>query len=76
MTTILMNYVSIAMDYFNSKIKKKLPMKYLGGEEGIVAIEYGLIAAAIAVAIAVTVWLIGDKVETIFNAIDNALVPR
>ena len=74
MTTVVMNYVSIAMTYFNSKFKTKWPVKYLGGEEGIVAIEYALIAAAIAVAIAVIVWAIGDKVETIFNEIDSALV--
>jgi len=73
MTTIVMNYVSIAMNYFNSKFKTKWPVKYLGGEEGIVAIEYGLIAAAIAVAIAITVWAIGGKVETIFEAINTAL---
>ena len=73
MITILMNYLSIAMNHFNNKFKTKWPVKYLGGEEGIVAIEYGLIAAAIAVAIAIIVWAIGDKIESIFEAINGAL---
>jgi pilus assembly protein Flp/PilA len=51
---------------------KKL-MKYLKEEEGIVAIEYGLIAAAIAVAISLIVWQIGDQIVVIFTAIYNAL---
>ena len=73
MTTIVMNYVSIAMNYFNNKLRTKWPVKYLRGEEGIVAIEYALIAAAIAVAIAIIVWAIGAKVTNIFHLINNAL---
>jgi len=49
-------------------------IRFLREEDGIVAIEYGLIAAAIAVAIALIVWGIGDKVVAIFEAIDAALV--
>jgi pilus assembly protein Flp/PilA len=51
---------------------KKL-MKYLKEEEGIVAIEYGLIAAAIAVAISLIVWQIGDQIVVIFESIRDAL---
>jgi Flp pilus assembly pilin Flp len=60
------------INYFN-KLKTKGLMKPLGNEEGIVAIEYGLIAAAIAVAIYVTVWAIGDRLVVLFGQILTAL---
>lgn len=41
-------------------VMTKLVMDYIRGEDGATAIEYGLIASAIAVAIIVTVFLIGD----------------
>jgi pilus assembly protein Flp/PilA len=47
---------------------KKL-MNYLKEEEGIVAIEYGLIAAGIAVAISAAVLLIGGQLVTLFTEI-------
>ena len=48
-------------------------LKFLKDEEGIVAIEYGLIAAGIAIAIAGTVLLIGTELKTVFNDILKAL---
>ncbi|PZP55915.1 MAG: Flp family type IVb pilin [Micavibrio aeruginosavorus] len=42
-------------------------------EEGATAIEYGLIAAAIALAIAGVVFTLGGKVETTFTEIDAAM---
>ncbi len=42
-------------------------------EEGATAIEYGLIAAAIALAIAGVVFTLGDKVEQTFTDIDAAM---
>ena len=53
--------------------KMKEFIRFLREEDGIVAIEYGLIAAAIAVAIATTVWAIGGKVSGIFDDINTAL---
>ena len=73
MTTIVMNYVSIAMDYFNSKIKKKWFVKYLGGEEGIVIIEYVLIGALIAVALIAAFRLLKIDIEAILTKIRLAL---
>ena len=73
MTTILMNYLSIAMNYFNSKFKTKWPVKYLGGEEGIVIIEYVLISALIAVALIVAFGLLKDAIAAILQRIIDAL---
>lgn len=51
---------------------KKL-MKYFKEEEGLVAIEYALIAFLIAVFIAGTVALLGQQIVAIFNQIIGAL---
>lgn len=42
-------------------------------EEGVTAIEYGLIAALIAVVIIVAVTAVGTNLEVIFNTIAGAL---
>ncbi len=42
---------------------------FLRAEEGVTAIEYGLIAAMIAVAIIVAVGLIGTQLDTLFRKI-------
>jgi len=72
MTTIVMNYISMAMNYFR-KLKTKSPMNYLANEDGLVAIEYGLIAALVAVAIIVTVTALGDELNSIFTYITAQL---
>lgn len=46
---------------------------YLNDESGATAIEYGLIAAGIAVAIAVTVGLVGDELVTMFESVETEL---
>ena len=46
---------------------------YLKDEDGATAIEYGLIAAGIAVAIAVVVGLIGDELLTMFTSVQDEL---
>ena len=47
--------------------------QFIRNEKGATAIEYGLIAAGIAVAIAVVVVLVGSKLNTVFNSVANAL---
>ena len=47
--------------------------KLLIDSEGATAIEYGLIAAGIAVAIAVVVFTVGDKLEAMFTGIASKL---
>jgi len=47
--------------------------RFLKGESGATAIEYGLIAALIAVAIITTVGLIGDNLDTTFTTINTKL---
>jgi len=42
-------------------------------ESGATAIEYGLIAAGIAIVIIVAVGLIGNSLENTFNSVANAL---
>lgn len=48
--------------------------QFLQDEEGVTAIEYGLIAALIAVVIIVSVGLVGTKLDGIFNYIQGKLV--
>lgn len=47
--------------------------RFLRDEEGVTAIEYGLIASLIAVVIIVAVTSVGDNLKTVFNAIATAL---
>ncbi len=42
-------------------------------ESGATAIEYGLIAAGIAIAIITAVGLVGDNLDTLFNDVANNL---
>ncbi|HYM31456.1 MAG TPA: Flp family type IVb pilin [Candidatus Cybelea sp.] len=44
-----------------------------GDKEGVTAIEYGLIAGAIAVAIIGTVVTLGSDIKNMFTAVGNAL---
>ncbi len=50
-------------------------MSFLKDEEGATAIEYGLIAALISIAIVVAVTAVGDQLSTTFTAVDTALTP-
>ena len=47
---------------------------FIEKDEGVTAIEYGLIAALIAVVIILAVTLVGTQLEITFNAISAALV--
>ncbi len=47
---------------------------FLADEHGATAIEYGLLASLIAVAIIVPVTAVGDQLEIVFNAVKAALV--
>jgi pilus assembly protein Flp/PilA len=47
--------------------------KFLKKEEGVTAIEYGLIAAGIGVAIAAIVFTVGDSLNTLFTTVSNCL---
>lgn len=50
--------------------------RFLKDEDGVTAIEYGLIAALIAVAIIAAVGLIGGNLSTIFNHIADQLTTK
>ncbi len=52
---------------------KKFIMSFLKDEDGVTAIEYGLIAALIAVVIIVAVSAIGVSLNGIFNTISAKL---
>lgn len=47
--------------------------RFIRNEDGATAIEYGLIAAGIAVAIIVTVQGLGTQLNTTFTSVSNAL---
>jgi pilus assembly protein Flp/PilA len=64
--------------YYSRKRRSFSPMlttfrQFLRDESGATAIEYGLIAAGIAVAIIVTVKGIGPKLNTTFTSISSQL---
>jgi len=46
---------------------------YLRDDEGATAIEYGLMAAAIALSIVALVFVLGDRIEGGFQGIDDEL---
>ena len=48
--------------------------KFIREEEGVTAIEYGLIAALIAVVIIASVTIVGTQLTNVFTAISDALV--
>ncbi len=51
--------------------------KFASDEEGVTAVEYGLIAALIAVAVVVTVAAVGTQLNTLFGKIKDCLtIPR
>lgn len=52
---------------------KALINKFLKDEDGATAIEYGLIAALIAVAIITAVTAVGDNLDTTFSEVASAL---
>jgi pilus assembly protein Flp/PilA len=47
--------------------------RFLKGEEGVTAIEYGLIAALIAVVIVTAVTTVGTKLSSTFTTVGNKL---
>ena len=51
---------------------KKL-IRFFKDEEGATAVEYGLMVAGIAIAIIVTVFLIGTRLNTLFNSVLDCL---
>ncbi len=57
---------------YSSAVEK---LRALKDESGATAIEYGLIAAGIAVAIIVAVGLLGDELAILFNSIASEIAP-
>ena len=51
----------------------KLIVRFVKNEDGATAIEYGLIAAGISVAIIAVVQGVGSKLNTTFTSVSNAL---
>jgi len=51
----------------------KLVQKFVRDEEAVTAIEYGLIAALIAVVIIASVTLVGNGLNNVFNSISGSL---
>ena len=47
--------------------------RFIREEEGVTAIEYGLIAALIAIVIAAAVILVGNELKIVFTKISNCL---
>ena len=47
--------------------------RFFKEEEGVTAIEYGLIAAGIAIAIVGIVYTVGGKLSSVFNSVSTCL---
>jgi pilus assembly protein Flp/PilA len=58
---------------FKEQVMKSLVTRFVKDESGATAIEYGLIAAGISVAIIVVVQGLGTKLNTTFTSVQNAL---
>jgi pilus assembly protein Flp/PilA len=54
---------------------KNLVSRFAKDESGTTAIEYGLIAAGISIAIIATVQLVGTDLNVVFNKVATALNP-
>lgn len=52
---------------------KKLFAAYMANEDGATAIEYGLIAAGIALAIVISVFAFGDSLDDTFNNMTSSM---
>ncbi len=55
---------------------KKLVLRFLKEDSGATAIEYGLIAAGISVAIIATVNALGTQLNNTFTSVTNALAAQ
>ncbi len=55
---------------------KKLFVRFARDESGATAIEYGLIAAGIAVAIVAAVQAVGGELNTLFGTVESGLEPQ
>ena len=49
--------------------------RFRADRSGVTAIEYGVIAAAIVIAIVVIIGAVGTQLNTTFNSVNNALTP-
>lgn len=49
---------------------------FVRSEEGATAIEYGLIAAGIAVAISIVVFTLGDEITSLFQEVEDKIDAR
>lgn len=54
---------------------RNLTTKFLKERDGVTAIEYGLIAGLIAVAIAASIGPVGEQIKAIFDSIAASLPP-
>ena len=48
-------------------------IKFFKDEEGVTAIEYGLIAAGIAIAIVAVVFVVGNSLSDVFQSVSDCL---
>ena len=55
------------------KAAKSIVSRFVKGEEGVTLIEYGLLAALLAVACVVILSTLGTDLNTKFTAVDNKL---
>jgi len=55
---------------------KSLVSTFIRDEDGATAIEYGMIAAGVAVAIMLTIFTLGDDLNTLFGNVQSQVASR
>jgi pilus assembly protein Flp/PilA len=65
----------LGVSHLQAKVMFSKIRAFFRQEDGVSAIEYGLIAALIAVAIVVTVGFVGTALDGVFNEIKTSLAP-
>jgi pilus assembly protein Flp/PilA len=74
---IFRRYISLSTDHRHENpeeaVVKRTLLSFLSDESGATAIEYGLIAAGIALAIIAVVNGVGSNLSTQFTSINNSL---
>lgn len=62
--------------FVKAQLTKFMVQRWSASENGATSIEYGLIAAGIAVAIIVAVFAIGDELSLFFNFLQSQLASK
>jgi pilus assembly protein Flp/PilA len=69
----MMIFTSVLRQIHDHSLKGWMPLRLIGDTSGVTAIEYGLIAALIAVAAVIIIGTVGTNLSSTFNTIATNL---